>query len=56
MNTCAACGTELWSEIGLCDPCMSLNTAPPWPEGRVVVRDYPSLKVVEEWEGDRRVA
>ena len=55
---CAACGRALdaWGDPCLCDGCQSLNEAPPWPEGIVVVRDYPSLQVVEVWDGDKRVA
>ena len=53
MNTCPACGRAV-PTYGLCEPCSTLNTVPPWPQGHVVVRDYPSLDVVEEWEGTQR--
>lgn len=56
MRTCAACGTELRDELGLCGPCESLNKTPPWPTGIVTVRDYPSLEIVEAWDGDKRIA
>ena len=54
-DMCAACGCRI-DGYGLCDPCQSLNQAPPWPTGLVTVRDYPSLEIAEIWDGDRRIA